>query len=136
MVDHFGGEEVKQRYLQRLTSMELLAAYCLTEPGSAFSLYAFSFLLFYSISSHLLFYSMCCLYPKSETGNLFAKAFSDNLKNHENNFLKARDRDFRYYLVYFSYPKYALVLGIASWSILQLIVLLNYALTLGFSNVV
>ncbi|MDP3852883.1 acyl-CoA dehydrogenase family protein, partial [Phenylobacterium sp.] len=34
MIDRFGGEELRQRYLPRLTSMELIASYCLTEPGS------------------------------------------------------------------------------------------------------
>ncbi|MDP3747038.1 MAG: isobutyryl-CoA dehydrogenase [Phenylobacterium sp.] len=34
MIDRFAGEELRQRYLPRLTSMELIASYCLTEPGS------------------------------------------------------------------------------------------------------
>ncbi len=34
MIDRFGNEEQRQRYLPRLSSMELLASYCLTEPGS------------------------------------------------------------------------------------------------------
>ncbi|WP_332772403.1 isobutyryl-CoA dehydrogenase [Phenylobacterium sp.] len=34
MIDRFGAEELRQRYLPRLTSMELIASYCLTEPGS------------------------------------------------------------------------------------------------------
>lgn len=34
MVDTFGNEEQRQRMLPRLTSMEWLASYCLTEPGS------------------------------------------------------------------------------------------------------
>jgi alkylation response protein AidB-like acyl-CoA dehydrogenase len=34
MIDRFGGEELRKRYLPRLTSMELIASYCLTEPGS------------------------------------------------------------------------------------------------------
>ena len=34
MIDRFGGDELRQRYLPRLTSMELIASYCLTEPGS------------------------------------------------------------------------------------------------------
>jgi len=34
MVDRFGGEELKQRYLPRLVTMERLASYALTEPGS------------------------------------------------------------------------------------------------------
>ena len=33
-IDEFGSAEQRQRYLPRLTTMELLAAYCLTEPGS------------------------------------------------------------------------------------------------------
>jgi alkylation response protein AidB-like acyl-CoA dehydrogenase len=34
MIDEFGGQEVKDRYLPDLVSMEKLASYCLTEPGS------------------------------------------------------------------------------------------------------
>jgi alkylation response protein AidB-like acyl-CoA dehydrogenase len=34
MIDEFGGQEVKDRYLPDLISMEKLASYCLTEPGS------------------------------------------------------------------------------------------------------
>ena len=34
MIDRFGGEEQRQRFLPRLTAMEWLASYCLTEPGS------------------------------------------------------------------------------------------------------
>jgi hypothetical protein len=34
MIDRFGVEDLRQRYLPRLTSMELIASYCLTEPGS------------------------------------------------------------------------------------------------------
>ena len=34
MIDRFGSEELRQRYLPRLASMELIASYCLTEPGS------------------------------------------------------------------------------------------------------
>jgi alkylation response protein AidB-like acyl-CoA dehydrogenase len=34
MIDTFGSEEQRQRFLPKLTSMELLASYCLTEPGS------------------------------------------------------------------------------------------------------
>lgn len=34
MIDQFGGQEVKDRYLPDLVSMEKLASYCLTEPGS------------------------------------------------------------------------------------------------------
>jgi alkylation response protein AidB-like acyl-CoA dehydrogenase len=34
MIDTFGNEEQRQRFLPNLTSMELLASYCLTEPGS------------------------------------------------------------------------------------------------------
>ena len=34
MVDTFGNEEQKQRFLPGLCSMDLLASYCLTEPGS------------------------------------------------------------------------------------------------------
>jgi alkylation response protein AidB-like acyl-CoA dehydrogenase len=34
MVDRFGSEEQRQRILPKLTSMEWLASYCLTEPGS------------------------------------------------------------------------------------------------------
>ena len=34
MIDRFGAEDLRQRYLPRLTTMELIASYCLTEPGS------------------------------------------------------------------------------------------------------
>lgn len=34
MIDRYGNEEQRQRFLPRLTSMEWLASYCLTEPGS------------------------------------------------------------------------------------------------------
>jgi alkylation response protein AidB-like acyl-CoA dehydrogenase len=34
MIDRFGTDELRRRYLPRLTSMELIASYCLTEPGS------------------------------------------------------------------------------------------------------
>jgi alkylation response protein AidB-like acyl-CoA dehydrogenase len=34
MIDCFGGEEIKARFLPSLVSMEKIASYCLTEPGS------------------------------------------------------------------------------------------------------
>jgi alkylation response protein AidB-like acyl-CoA dehydrogenase len=34
MIDRFGSEELRQRYLPRLATMELIASYCLTEPNS------------------------------------------------------------------------------------------------------
>ena len=34
MIDRFGSEDLKSRYLPRALSMELLLSYCLTEPGS------------------------------------------------------------------------------------------------------
>ena len=34
MIDRFGADDLRHRYLPRLTSMELIASYCLTEPGS------------------------------------------------------------------------------------------------------
>ena len=34
MIDRFGNDEQRQRYLPKLTSMEWLASYCLTEPSS------------------------------------------------------------------------------------------------------
>ncbi|MCI4661795.1 MAG: acyl-CoA dehydrogenase family protein [Neomegalonema sp.] len=34
MIDRFGADPVKSAWLPRLTSMELIASYCLTEPGS------------------------------------------------------------------------------------------------------
>lgn len=34
MIDKFGGDEIKQRYLPQLVGMEKLGSYCLTEPGS------------------------------------------------------------------------------------------------------
>ncbi|WP_297694243.1 isobutyryl-CoA dehydrogenase [Phenylobacterium sp.] len=34
MIDRFGADELRRRYLPRLTRMELIASYCLTEPGS------------------------------------------------------------------------------------------------------
>jgi len=34
MIDRFGSQAQRERYLPRLTTMELIASYCLTEPGS------------------------------------------------------------------------------------------------------
>jgi acyl-CoA dehydrogenase len=34
MIDRFGAADVKARYLPQLVSMDLMASYCLTEPGS------------------------------------------------------------------------------------------------------
>jgi alkylation response protein AidB-like acyl-CoA dehydrogenase len=34
MIDRFGSEDLRSRYLPGLTTMELIASYCLTEPGS------------------------------------------------------------------------------------------------------
>jgi alkylation response protein AidB-like acyl-CoA dehydrogenase len=34
MIDRFGDEPLRRRYLPRLTTMELIASYCLTEPGA------------------------------------------------------------------------------------------------------
>ena len=34
MIDRFGSDDLRARYLPRLTSMDLIASYCLTEPGS------------------------------------------------------------------------------------------------------
>jgi alkylation response protein AidB-like acyl-CoA dehydrogenase len=34
MIDRFGSEDLRRRYLPRLATMELIASYCLTEPGS------------------------------------------------------------------------------------------------------
>ena len=34
MIDRFGGDAVKARYLPGLVTMDLIASYCLTEPGS------------------------------------------------------------------------------------------------------
>lgn len=34
MIDKFGSDELRARYVPRLTTMELIASYCLTEPGS------------------------------------------------------------------------------------------------------
>lgn len=34
MIDRYGSEEQRQRYIPRLVTMELIASYCLTEPGS------------------------------------------------------------------------------------------------------
>ena len=34
MIDTFGNDEQRQRFLPKLTSMEWLGSYCLTEPGS------------------------------------------------------------------------------------------------------
>ncbi len=34
MIDRFGGDELKDRYLPSLVGMERIASYCLTEPGS------------------------------------------------------------------------------------------------------
>jgi alkylation response protein AidB-like acyl-CoA dehydrogenase len=34
MIDKYASDELRRRYLPRLTTMELIASYCLTEPGS------------------------------------------------------------------------------------------------------
>jgi alkylation response protein AidB-like acyl-CoA dehydrogenase len=34
MIDRFGSDDLRRRYAPRLTGMELLASYCLTEPGA------------------------------------------------------------------------------------------------------
>ena len=34
MVDHFGNDEIRHRFLPGLTKMDLMASYCLTEPGA------------------------------------------------------------------------------------------------------
>ena len=34
MIDRFGNDELKQKYLPSLIPMEKIASYCLTEPGS------------------------------------------------------------------------------------------------------
>ncbi|MFI4964953.1 MAG: isobutyryl-CoA dehydrogenase [Caulobacterales bacterium] len=34
MIDRFASDDLRRRYLPRLTTMELIASYCLTEPGS------------------------------------------------------------------------------------------------------
>ena len=34
MIDRFGSEDLRRRFLPRLATMELIASYCLTEPGS------------------------------------------------------------------------------------------------------
>jgi hypothetical protein len=34
MIDRFGGDEVRRRFLPKLTTMEKIASYCLTEPGA------------------------------------------------------------------------------------------------------
>jgi alkylation response protein AidB-like acyl-CoA dehydrogenase len=34
MIDRFASDELRHKYLPRLTTMELVASYCLTEPGS------------------------------------------------------------------------------------------------------
>jgi alkylation response protein AidB-like acyl-CoA dehydrogenase len=34
MIDRFGSDDLRRRWLPRLTTMELVASYCLTEPGS------------------------------------------------------------------------------------------------------
>ena len=34
MIDRFGSDELRRRYLPRLTNMELIASYCLTEPNA------------------------------------------------------------------------------------------------------
>jgi hypothetical protein len=34
MIDRFGSEDLRSRYLPRLTTMEMIASYCLTEPGA------------------------------------------------------------------------------------------------------
>ncbi len=34
MIDKFGSDELRRKYLPRLSTMELIASYCLTEPGA------------------------------------------------------------------------------------------------------
>jgi len=34
MIDRFGADALRRKYLPRMTTMELIASYCLTEPGS------------------------------------------------------------------------------------------------------
>jgi alkylation response protein AidB-like acyl-CoA dehydrogenase len=34
MIDRFGADDLRRKYLPRLTTMELIASYCLTEPGA------------------------------------------------------------------------------------------------------
>lgn len=34
MIDRFGSEDLRRRYLPKLTTMEMIASYCLTEPGA------------------------------------------------------------------------------------------------------
>lgn len=34
MIDRFGSEELRQKYCPKLASMDMIASYCLTEPGS------------------------------------------------------------------------------------------------------
>ena len=34
MIDRFGSDALRRKYLPRMTTMELIASYCLTEPGS------------------------------------------------------------------------------------------------------
>ncbi len=34
MIDRFGSDDLRRRYLPKLTTMEFVASYCLTEPGS------------------------------------------------------------------------------------------------------
>jgi len=34
MIDRFGSDDLRRRYLPKLTTMEFIASYCLTEPGS------------------------------------------------------------------------------------------------------
>src|SRR3978361_872922 len=34
MIDRFGSDELRRRFLPKLTTMEAIASYCLTEPGS------------------------------------------------------------------------------------------------------
>ena len=34
MIDRFGGDPIRRRFLPKLTTMELIASYCLTEPGA------------------------------------------------------------------------------------------------------
>jgi alkylation response protein AidB-like acyl-CoA dehydrogenase len=34
MIDRYGGEDIRQRFLPKLTTMEQFASYCLTEPGA------------------------------------------------------------------------------------------------------
>jgi alkylation response protein AidB-like acyl-CoA dehydrogenase len=40
MIDTYGNDEIKERFLPRMSTLELFSSYCLTEPDSGSDAYA------------------------------------------------------------------------------------------------